>query len=79
MDNLDFELGNRYFLGNVDDLVVEEFYRSRLKMTMQKLLSEIMGCEYCKEHLPLGPRPMITGTSKSKIVLVSQAPCRKAH
>jgi uracil-DNA glycosylase len=29
--------------------------------------------------LPLGPRPIISGTKRSKIILVSQAPGRKAH
>ena len=48
-------------------------------MAMQKLLSEIRACEHCKENLPLGPRPIIAGTKKSKIILVSQAPGRKAH
>ena len=46
---------------------------------MEKLLSEIRDCTVCSEHLPLGPRPIVAGTSKSKIVLVSQAPGRKAH
>lgn len=46
---------------------------------MQKLLSEIRDCEVCKAHLPLGPRPIVAGTANSKIVLVSQAPGRKAH
>jgi uracil-DNA glycosylase len=46
---------------------------------MQKLLSEIRACEVCKEHLPLGPRPIISGTNTSKIILVSQAPGKKAH
>lgn len=46
---------------------------------MQKLLSEIRGCEVCKEHLPLVPRPIISATIHSKIILVSQAPGRKAH
>ncbi|MFC4095651.1 uracil-DNA glycosylase family protein [Euzebyella saccharophila] len=46
---------------------------------MQKLLSEIRDCTVCSEHLPMGPRPIIAGTSKSKIILVSQAPGRKAH
>ena len=46
---------------------------------MEKLLSEIRGCTVCKKHLPLVPRPIIAGTSKSKIILVSQAPGRKAH
>ncbi|QLG45449.1 uracil-DNA glycosylase family protein [Costertonia aggregata] len=46
---------------------------------MQHLLSEIRNCEVCKKHLPLGPRPIISGTVNSKIVLVSQAPGKKAH
>lgn len=50
-----------------------------MKIAMQNLLSEIRGCEVCKEHLPLGPRPIISGTSNSKIILVSQAPGKKAH
>lgn len=46
---------------------------------MNKLLSEIRACTLCQEHLPLGPRPIIAATSKSKIILVSQAPGRKAQ
>ena len=50
-----------------------------MKIPMQNLLSEIRDCTVCKEHLPLGPRPIISGTSNSKIILVSQAPGKKAH
>ncbi|TLP73030.1 uracil-DNA glycosylase family protein [Maribacter sp. ACAM166] len=46
---------------------------------MQNLLSEIRSCEVCKAYLPLEPRPIISGSIKSKIILVSQAPGRKAH
>lgn len=46
---------------------------------MQKLLEEIRSCEVCKAHLPLPPRPIITGTRNSKIILLSQAPGKKAH
>lgn len=46
---------------------------------MQKLLCEIRDCEVCKTHLPLGPRPIVAGSKNSRIVLVSQAPGRKAH
>ena len=46
---------------------------------MQKVLTEIRNCTVCSEHLPLGPRPIVAGTTSSKIVLVSQAPGRKAH
>ena len=46
---------------------------------MQKLLSEIRTCKVCKAYLPLEPRPIIAGSIRSKIILVSQAPGRKAH
>ncbi|WP_340199406.1 uracil-DNA glycosylase family protein [Ascidiimonas sp. W6] len=46
---------------------------------MQKLLHEIRNCDYCQEHLPLPPRPIISGAKNSKIILVSQAPGKKAH
>jgi len=46
---------------------------------MQKLLKEIRSCSVCRDFLPLGPRPIISATSTSKIVLASQAPGRMAH
>ncbi len=46
---------------------------------MQKLLTEIRSCEVCKAHLPLPPSPIVSGTQKSKIILVGQAPGKKAH
>lgn len=46
---------------------------------MQKLLKEIRACTVCKKDLPLAPRPIITATRQSKIILVSQAPGKKAH
>jgi len=46
---------------------------------MKKLLSEIRACQVCAAHLPLEPRPIITGNQNSKIILVSQAPGKKAH
>lgn len=46
---------------------------------MQNLLKEIRNCDVCREHLPLGPRPIIEATNNSKIVLISQAPGRVVH
>ncbi|WBL25789.1 uracil-DNA glycosylase family protein [Zunongwangia sp. HGR-M22] len=46
---------------------------------MQDLLNEIRDCEVCKEHLPLGARPIIEGVKDSKIILISQAPGRIVH
>lgn len=46
---------------------------------MKALLSEIRDCTLCKEHLPLGPRPIIEAAINSKIILISQAPGRIVH
>lgn len=46
---------------------------------MQYLLKEIRACQVCREHLPLGPRPIIEAVKNSKIILISQAPGRMVH
>jgi len=46
---------------------------------MKELLSEIRNCAICKEHLPLGPRPIVMGHSSAKIVIIGQAPGTKVH
>ena len=43
------------------------------------MLKEIRSCTICEEHLPLGPKPIVSGNKNSKIILVSQAPGRLAH
>lgn len=46
---------------------------------MQQLLAEIRQCTVCKKHLPLGPRPVLDASKKSKILLIGQAPGTKVH
>ncbi len=46
---------------------------------MKKLLSEIKACEVCKEHLSLGPRPVVSAHPKAKVVIIGQAPGTKVH
>lgn len=46
---------------------------------MQTLLKDIRACEICKEHLPLGPRPIVTAHPDAKIVIIGQAPGTKVH
>ena len=50
-----------------------------MKYTLPTLLSEIKNCKICEEHLPLPPRPVMTASKKSKIVLIGQAPGTHAH
>ena len=46
---------------------------------MKKLLSDIRACEVCKEHLPLGPRPVVNAHPDARIVIIGQAPGTKVH
>ena len=46
---------------------------------MKDLLNEIKHCNICKEHLPLGPRPVVSAHKNSKIVIIGQAPGTKVH
>ena len=46
---------------------------------MKTLLREIRSCTLCKEHLPLGPRPILSAHPKSKIIIIGQAPGSKVH
>ncbi|OUS01538.1 IclR family transcriptional regulator [Flavobacteriales bacterium 33_180_T64] len=46
---------------------------------MQDLLQDIRQCRICEQYLPLGPRPIATGHSDSKIVIIGQAPGSKVH
>ena len=46
---------------------------------MKALLTEIKNCTICKEHLLLGPRPVVTANRNAKIVIIGQAPGTKVH
>ncbi|MDD3541724.1 MAG: uracil-DNA glycosylase family protein, partial [Petrimonas sp.] len=46
---------------------------------MNELLREIRNCKVCEAFLPLGPKPVIAAHSKSRIVVIGQAPGRIVH
>ena len=46
---------------------------------MSKLLEEIRGCTICAESLPLGPKPVLSYRTNSKILIIGQAPGTKVH
>lgn len=46
---------------------------------MQQLLKNIRQCEICKSHLALDPRPVVSASKNSKIVIIGQAPGTKVH
>lgn len=49
------------------------------ELQMDNLVEKIRKCEICKDHLPLGPRPVVQLSSKAKIVIIGQAPGRRVH
>lgn len=46
---------------------------------MNELISEIRKCTVCEDKLPLGARPVLQASAKSKIVVVGQAPGLAVH
>jgi uracil-DNA glycosylase len=44
-----------------------------------KLLKEIKNCQACKNLLPHKPRPVVSFTRHSKIIIIGQAPGTKVH
>ncbi len=46
---------------------------------MQELIQKIKQCQICQGHLPLGPNPVFTASTKSKLVIIGQAPGRIVH
>jgi uracil-DNA glycosylase len=46
---------------------------------LDQLLKIISRCDICSAHLPLGPRPILSCSVKSKILVIGQAPGTKVH
>jgi len=49
------------------------------KKALDVLLAEIRGCTHCASHLPLGPRPILRGSHRSRILIIGQAPGLRVH
>lgn len=43
------------------------------------LKSEILNCQLCKEHLPMGPNPVVQIDPRARILIAGQAPGRIVH
>lgn len=48
-------------------------------MALDRLLQRISGCEICRAHLPLGPRPLLKVGAEARVLVIGQAPGRLAH
>ncbi|MEW9625439.1 uracil-DNA glycosylase family protein [Rhodanobacter geophilus] len=44
-----------------------------------RLVARVRACRLCEAHLPLGPRPVLQASPRSRLLIVSQAPGRKVH
>jgi uracil-DNA glycosylase len=53
--------------------------RNRKISDIEKLLSTIKKCRECEKFLPSGVNPVIRASSKSKILVIGQAPGRIVH
>jgi uracil-DNA glycosylase len=47
--------------------------------TLDTLLTQVRECTRCANHLPLGPRPILQAHPAARILIVGQAPGRRAH
>jgi len=50
-------------------------------MTSQitSLLKRVHDCSICEQHLPMGPRPVLQISQRSRLLIAGQAPGRKVH
>jgi uracil-DNA glycosylase len=49
------------------------------KTSFGTLMKQVRGCEACKSHLPLGPRPVLQAHENAKLLIIGQAPGIKVH
>jgi uracil-DNA glycosylase len=45
---------------------------------LRALIKEARGCRVCAPHLPLGPRPVFLVGAGARLLIVGQAPGRRA-
>ncbi len=48
-------------------------------MKLNNLLAEIRSCDVCTEHLPLGPRPIVSAHRDARLLIIGQAPGKRVH
>lgn len=53
--------------------------RDRTAQPLSELLAQVRACRRCEPQLPLGARPLLQVDCRARILVVGQAPGRKAH
>jgi uracil-DNA glycosylase len=46
---------------------------------LRTLLREVRSCDICSEHLPQGPRPVVSAHESARILIIGQAPGKRVH
>lgn len=46
---------------------------------LERVIAEVGACTLCARHLPLGPRPVVRGSTGARLLIVSQAPGTRVH
>ncbi len=46
---------------------------------LENILRDARACQLCAHDLPLGPRPVLRATAKSRLLIIGQAPGTKVH
>lgn len=49
------------------------------KQSLASLLTEVRACEIYKDHLPLGPRPIVRVEASARLMIIGQAPGTRVH
>jgi uracil-DNA glycosylase len=52
---------------------------AQLLESLETLLERVRACDICRDHLPLGPRPVVRISSTAKILIIGQAPGTRVH
>jgi uracil-DNA glycosylase len=47
--------------------------------SLERIAREARACRLCEAHLPLGPRPVFRVARSARVLIVGQAPGRRAH
>ncbi len=47
--------------------------------SLESLLDRVHACDICRNHLPLGPRPVVRISATAKILIIGQAPGTRVH
>jgi uracil-DNA glycosylase len=50
-----------------------------MSQSFEELVAEIRTCGFCSPNLPLGPLPVLRGSSSARLLIISQAPGRRVH